>query len=245
MGRYIRTDRDLEDIQPPKGAHRPRLKVNVTPLLLTPPTVTTTGPEVADLGTATVMLEFDHPAGVAATPLNVTLLVPCDAPKLVPEIVTVVPVRPLCGDSAVIVGTLVETVNAAPLLATPPTVTTTFPVVAPAGTGTTMLVSDQVVGVAFVPLKLIVLVPCGALKPVPVIVTGVPTGPAPGDTLVTTGPRVLPPVTVNATLLLCKPPAVTTTGPVTATAGTGATIVVLDQLVGVAVIALNVTVFAP
>jgi hypothetical protein len=45
------------------------------------------------------------------------------------------------------------------LLATPPTVTTTLPVVAPAGTGTTMLLADQVVGVAAVPLKVTVLVP--------------------------------------------------------------------------------------
>ena len=164
--------------------------------------MTTTGPDVADVGTVTVMLEFDQPAGVAATPLNVTVLVPRDAPKLVPEIVTVVPGRPLCGDSAVIVGTPVETVNAAPLLVTPPTVTTTFPVVAPAGTGTTMLVSDQFVGVAFVPLKLTVLVPCGAPNPVPVIVTDVPTGPVLGDTLLRTGPLVLLPVTVNVTLLL-------------------------------------------
>jgi len=51
------------------------------------------------------------------------------------------------------------TVKLTPLLATPPTVTTTFPVVAPAGTGVTMLVALQLVGVAAVPLNLTVLVP--------------------------------------------------------------------------------------
>src|SRR6266853_1208073 len=66
------------------------------------------------------------------------------------------------------------TVNAIPLLAAPPTVTTTLPVVAPAGTATTMLVALQLVGVAGVPLKLTVLLPCDAPKFVPIIVTDVP-----------------------------------------------------------------------
>jgi hypothetical protein len=51
------------------------------------------------------------------------------------------------------------TVNSIPLLGTPPTVTTTSPVVAPVGTDTTMLVALQLVGVAVVPLNLIVLDP--------------------------------------------------------------------------------------
>jgi len=45
------------------------------------------------------------------------------------------------------------------LLATLFTVTTTLPVVAPLGTGTVMLVSSQLVGVAVTPLKVMVLVP--------------------------------------------------------------------------------------
>jgi hypothetical protein len=69
-------------------------------------------------------------------------------------------------------------VKLTPLLATPPTVTTTFPVVAPVGTGTAMLVALQLVGVpAAVPLNVTVLVPCVIPKFVPVIVTGVPTAP--------------------------------------------------------------------
>jgi hypothetical protein len=52
-----------------------------------------------------------------------------------------------------------ETVKFIPLLATPPTVTTTLPDVAPVGTGATMLVALQLVGVAAVPLNVTVLVP--------------------------------------------------------------------------------------
>ena len=45
------------------------------------------------------------------------------------------------------------TVKGRPLLSTPAAETTTFPVVAPAGTGTTIEVSLQVVTGAVVPLK--------------------------------------------------------------------------------------------
>src|SRR5437899_10119249 len=97
--------------------------------------------------------------GVAAVPLNFTVLVPCVAPKLAPVIVTDVPRTPDVGLRLVTLGGGTVTVKLTPLLATPPTVTTTFPVVAPAGTGATMLVALQLVGVAAVPLNLIVLVP--------------------------------------------------------------------------------------
>jgi hypothetical protein len=66
----------------------------------------------------------------------------------------------------------------APLLATPPTVTTTFPVVAPVGTGDAICVSLQPKNcVARAPLKATVPVPLLAPKVVPVIVTVVPTDP--------------------------------------------------------------------
>src|SRR5437870_6416354 len=73
-----------------------------------------------------------------------------------------------------------NTVNVTPLLATPLTVTTTLPVVAPAGTGTTRLVADQLVGVAVVPLNFTVLVPWVAPKLVPAIVIDAPTAPLVG-----------------------------------------------------------------
>ena len=53
----------------------------------------------------------------------------------------------------------VVTVKVTPLLADPPTVTTTNPVVAPEGTGAAMLVALQLVGVAAVPLKVTELDP--------------------------------------------------------------------------------------
>src|SRR5207248_9119971 len=117
--------------------------------------------------------------GVAGVPLKETLLLPCVAPKLVPVRVTDAVTAPLAGASevSVAVGT---TVNATPLLATPPTVTVTFPVVAPLGTGTTMLVADQELGVAAVPLNFTVLAPCVAPKFVPVIVTAAVTAPLVG-----------------------------------------------------------------
>jgi len=115
-------------------------------------------PVVAPLGTGTTMLVADQLVGVAAVPLKVTVLVPQVAPKFVPLIVTDVPTGPLAGDRLVRLGAPV-TENVSPLLAAPPTVTTTAPLVAPLGTGTTMVVADQLVGNAAVPLNLTVLVP--------------------------------------------------------------------------------------
>lgn len=76
----------------------------------------------------------------------------------------------------------------APLLATLDTVTTTFPVVAPLGTGATILVALQLVGVAVVPLNVTVLVLCVEPKFVPVIVTDAPTPPDVGERLEMVGP---------------------------------------------------------
>jgi hypothetical protein len=81
--------------------------VKATPLLATPPTVTTTAPVVAPLGTGTVMLVALQPVGEPATPLNVTVLVPCVDPKFVPVIVTTVPTVPEVGHRLVIAGVLV------------------------------------------------------------------------------------------------------------------------------------------
>ena len=134
------------------------LTVNDIPLLATPPTVITTLPVVALLGTGATMLVALQLEGVAVTPLNLTVLVPCVDPKFNPVMVTDAPTAPVLGLSEVMLGELL-TVNDAPLLATPPTVTTTLPVVAPLGTGATILVALQLVGVAVTPLNLSVLVP--------------------------------------------------------------------------------------
>jgi len=148
--------------------------------------VTTTLPVVAPVGTGTAILVADQVVGVSAVPLNLTVLVPCVAPKFVPVIVTAVPTGPVVGVRFVNVGAT-GTVYVSALLARPPTVTMTLPVVAPVGTGTAMLVADQLVGVAAVPLNFTVLLPWVAAKFVPVIVTAVPTGPLVGDRLVRLG----------------------------------------------------------
>src|ERR1700730_9013195 len=109
---------------------------------------------------------------VAVMPLKVTEP-PELEPNVVPAIVTQLPMIPVRGDRLEMCGT---TVNATPLLATPDTVTTTLPVVAAAGTVTWIVVEFQLVEVAVVPLNLTVL-PALVPKPVPVIVTAVPTGP--------------------------------------------------------------------
>lgn len=63
--------------------------------------------------------------------LKVTELAPWVEPKVVPIMVTIVPTNPEDGETPVMLGL---TIRETPLLACPPTVTTTFPVVAPAGT---------------------------------------------------------------------------------------------------------------
>ncbi len=70
--------------------------------------------------------------GVAATPLNFTVLLPWVAPKLDPAMVTAVPALPESGLRLLILGT--GTVNETALLAELPTVTTIFPLLAPLGT---------------------------------------------------------------------------------------------------------------
>jgi len=217
--------------------------VKLTPLLAKPPTVTTTLPVVAPVGTFTTMLVALQLVAVPAdVPLNVTVLVPCVAPKFVPVMVTTVPTDPEVGDRFVMLGATV-TVKLTPALAKPPTVTTTLPVVAPVGTFNTMLVALQLVAVpALVPLKVTVLVPWLAPKFVPVIVTDVPTGPDVGDKLVMLGGTV----TVKLTPALARPPTVTTTLPVVAPVGTFTTMLVALQLVAVpAAVPLNVTVLVP
>src|SRR5204863_117968 len=151
--------------------------LKLTPLLARPPTVTTTFPVVAPAGTGTTMLVALQVVGVAAVPLNVTVLVPRVAPKFAPAIVTDAPTGPAAGVRPVMPG---PTVNGIPLLARPPTVTTTLPVVTPAGAGTTMLVGLQLVGVAVVPLNVTALVPTVDPKFLPAMVTDTPEDPCVG-----------------------------------------------------------------
>ena len=102
------------------------------------------------------MLVELHVVTVADVPLKLTVLVPCDEPKVVPVIVMDAPTTPDVAERLVMFGT---TVKLLPLLATPDTVTTTLPVVAAEGTVTKMLVDPHVVTVAAVPLNFTVLLP--------------------------------------------------------------------------------------
>jgi hypothetical protein len=89
--------------------------VNDTPLLFTPPAVTTTLPAVAPVGTvATIDVAVQLVTVVAVVMLNFT--VPWVVPKLVPVIVTDAPTAPIVGDRLVMFG---STVNDDPLLFTP------------------------------------------------------------------------------------------------------------------------------
>ena len=128
-----------------------------------------------------------------------------------------------------------------PLLSTPLACTTTFPVVAPDGTGATMLVALQLVGVVAVPLNLTVLLPWVEPKLDPVIVTDAPTAPDVGERLVILGAGT----TVKLTPLLALLETVTTTLPVVAPDGTVATMLVALQLVVLALVPLNLTVLVP
>jgi|SRR6266404_3576770 len=75
---------------------------NMTPLLCSPPLVTTTLPVPAPLGTVAMIEVSDQLEVVAVTPLNVT--VPVLDPKLLPEIVTEVPTAPRVGLKEVMTG---------------------------------------------------------------------------------------------------------------------------------------------
>lgn len=75
----------------------------------------------------------------------------------------------------------------------------------------------------------------------PLIVTDAPTAPELGDTLLALGAGT----TVNGEPLLLTPLACTTTLPVVAALGTGATMVVALQLVGEANVPLKLTVLVP
>jgi hypothetical protein len=92
-----------------------------------------------------------------------------------------------------------------------------------------------------VPLKETVLLPCVGWKFVPLIVTNAPTAPDVGEILVMVGGAI----TVKATPELLTPETVTTTLPVVAPLGTVVLILVSLQMVGVAVVPLNLSVLLP
>jgi len=213
--------------------------VNDTPLLGTPLALTMTLPVVAPVGTVTVIevaLQFETSAD---TPLNVTEPEPCVEPKFVPVIPIVALTASEVEDRLVMLGAG-STVNATPLLAFPPTVTTTFPEVVPAGMMATIAVELQLtIEVTVVVLNFTVLDPCEEPKFNPLIVTAAPMAADDGATLLMLGN------TVKSTPLLLTPLAYTTTLPVVAPVGTVTLIDVAAQLVTVAGVPLKLTVPVP
>src|ERR1700730_14908895 len=160
--------------------------VKLLPALLTPLANTMTFPVVAPEGTVATMLLVVQLVTAAVVPLNLIVpLLRCES-KLLPEIVTDAVTAPDVGDKLVMLGAG-TTVKLTPLLFTPLAFTTTFPVAAPVGTVTVMLLEPQLVIEAVVPLNL--TVPCPWVEPklLPAITTEAPTAPVLGDRLDTLG----------------------------------------------------------
>lgn len=150
---------------------------------------------------------------------------------------------PLCRGRAVGGGYLLVTRKDWALVAVPPGVVTAIgPVVAPLGTVALIVVSETNEKAALTPWKVTLLTP---VKPLPVIVTAVPTLPLVGvnDEIFGAGVWV---VTVKLVLLVPVPlPVVTAIGPVLAPLGTVALIVVSETNENAALTPWKVTLLAP
>ena len=151
--------------------------------------MTANGPDVAPDGTRATTRLLLQLVVVTAVPFSET--VPVVVPKLAPSMRTAVPTGPLRGDIPEIPGALV-TVKLAALLATPETVTKTFPEDALEGTCATIPAAVQVEGAVATPLKVRELDPCVAPKFSPKTVTSVLCGPEDGDKLEIVGLAVPP-----------------------------------------------------
>ena len=202
-----------------------------------PAAVTTTGPVVTPAGAATVRLlpaAFTTKPG-AAVPLNVTCVVPA---KLLPVTVTRVPGPPNAGERLEMVG---PTVNVRLLLTPLGVVTSTGPVVAPAGTVTVSSVPAVFTTnpVAKVPLN--VTWPASR-RLLPAMATELPSGPALGESVVSTGAGTTKP----AGLMAVPAGVLTRTGPLVAPAGTTKVSCVAELTVKLAAaVAFTVTRVAP
>jgi hypothetical protein len=158
--------------------------------------------------------------GTALTPLNRTAVAPANP---LPLIRTEVPTGPLFGENEEIVGAaaVVVTVKFVALVAVPPgVVTVIFPVTAPLGTVVVIFVPDAFTEneLAATPPNFTAVAP---LRPVPLIVTEVPTGPLDGEKDEIVGTAAQEELTVKSAVLVSEPSPVTTPIlPVVAPAGT-------------------------
>jgi len=153
----------------------PVVTLKVPLLIAVPPgVVIATGPVVAPGGTTAVTCVDELIVKPAATPLNFTPVAPR---KLLPVIVTALPVLPNCGEKPRINGDGI-TVKLLLLEAVPPGVVTVMgPDPAPPGTVVVSWVADATVNVAPPPLNATAVAP---VKSVPVTVTDVPAAPLVG-----------------------------------------------------------------
>src|SRR6266545_5939588 len=195
--------------------------VKVLALVPVPPgVVTLILPVTAPTGTVAVIWVAEFTVKLALTPPNRTAVAPV---KAVPVIVTAVLVRPLVGENEETVGAALVTVKFVALVAVPPGVVTVIrPVVAPDGTFVSIRVpwAFTVNDAAATPLYRTAIAPP---KPVPLILTEVPTGPLVGENEEIVGAAT--PVTVKFVALVAVPPGVVTViFPVTAPLGTIAVI---------------------
>jgi hypothetical protein len=220
-------------------------------LVAVPPgVVTLIFPSVAPEGTVAVILVGEFTVNEADLLLNVTELVVKPLPlKLVPLIVTDVPMGPDVGENELMVGEGTElpevTSKLVELVAVPPgVVTLIFPSVAPEGTVAVILLEEFTVNEADVLLNVTeeVVKPL-PLKLVPLIVTDVPTGPEAGENELMVGVGTEPPeVTSKLVELVAVPPGVVTwIFPSVAPEGTVAVILVGEFTTNDAKTSLNVT----
>lgn len=147
-----------------------------------PGVVTWIKPVVAPAGTVSVIFVQEVTVKVVtATPLTSTALAPV---KPDPDSVTTVPHGPLVGENELIFGKskTVKIVEVHPLPAI--VVAQIFPGLEPIGTLVEICVSELIVNVALLPLKVTFVT---KVKPVPVRVTGVPMSPLAGENAVIFG----------------------------------------------------------
>jgi hypothetical protein len=195
-------------------------------LVAVPPgVVTVILPVVAPAGTVVTIWFAVFDVIVAVVPLNFTEVAPV---RFVPVMITEVPTGPELGVNEVMVGTeAVPTVKFVALSAVPLAVVTLMgPVVAPAGTVVTICVALFDVIVAVVPLNFTEVAP---VRFVPVMVTGVPTGPEVGVNDVMVGLAQLPPTVKVPELWAESTLFVTVSFPVNAPVGTAARTWVLES----------------
>lgn len=150
--------------------------------------MTLISPVVPPLGTVAVIWVLELTTKVAATPLIVTEVAPV---KLFPVMITEVPMGAFAGVKLVIVGAgVATTVKLVALVVVPAGVLTEIaPEVAPLGTITVIDVLELMTKLgAVVPLNLTALV---AAKPLPAILTLLPTEPLVGEKLVIDGTEAM------------------------------------------------------